>query len=171
MIDKHNLEAISKNEDSIQKYLISYKHCFANSILSGEVNEDLLPVCMSQFVDMLLKAEQGRLIGSSEFSSFNDFITKTASVVAEVELSGLQILGVKKTIQYGFQSRQLQKLTCEENEACLIEIMKYTRLLLKSANKNPKRSESTKSTSILSKLKNLFLVVSVVINCIIHLKL
>ena len=89
------------------------------------------------------------MIRTGEFKGYSEFMVKSNTAIAEVELSGLQRLGVKKAVQYGFQTGQLQKLSVEENEANLSEVQKFVKLLLQSANKNLKRT--IKNTSDLSK--------------------
>lgn len=151
LIEKYNFEEISKNDNSLKTYLHSFRKCFTNSIKNARINYDVLPLSMSQFIQVLMKLEASKSIGSTEFKNFNEFLTKANNLVSGIELSNLQKLGVQKAVQYGFQVSQLQKFTQEENAHNLIEVHKFTKLLLLSANKpdkNPKRPQ--KNTSDLS---------------------
>jgi hypothetical protein len=155
IIEKYS--TIGKSEDSLNKYLKAFRSCFVSTIQKGRVEGELLSLLMTRFVEVLQRVDQGRLIGAAEFGSFNEFIAKSAGMAAEEGPFGaLQMLGVKKTVQYGLQTRQLQKAGREESEAGLVDVMKVARVLLKAANKNPKKSQ--KSSSVLSKFISLLTV-------------
>lgn len=135
LIEKFNYDAVSKNEDSLGKYMKKFRACFSNSIKNVKVNDQAVPLAISQFLQVLLKAEANSLIKCNEFKNMTEFVNKASNVLADIELSSFQLIGVDKAVQYGLQIGQLQKLSKEECVNNLTEVHKVVKNLLTVANK------------------------------------
>lgn len=151
LVEKFDYDSVIKNDDSITKYLKNFRKIFQNNLQSAYVKgSNILPSSIIQFVQVLLKFDATNLIGTKEFKNFQEFTSKSSSLIKTIELSNLQKLGIVKAVTYGLQINQLKKNTKDEAIINLTEIHKFTQLLLNSANRNSKRSPS-KSPNNLSK--------------------
>lgn len=135
LIEKFNYDAVSKSEDSLGKYMKKFRACFNNSIKNSKVNDQAVPLAISQFLQVLLKAEANSLMKCNEFKNSTEFVNKASNVLADIELSSFQLMGVDKAVQYGLQIGQLQKLSKEECVNNLTEVHKVVKHLLTVANK------------------------------------
>jgi hypothetical protein len=122
--DSFKSELFKKSEPIDEKWLQKCRKMYTAALKKGNLVYDLLSDLLKNTLEVLCKLESNILFGANEFSL-------EPSLVTQVGLSSLQLLGIDKTVQYGIQINQLKKDLESQHTSSLTSLMKAVKNMLK----------------------------------------